>query len=345
MNDSDARSEYPDNPVVVRLWRAGRVESVHRGAWCLVDPSGEVIAGGGALEHPYFARSSIKSLQALPLLESGAAERFQFSDAELALALASHAGEPCHTETARRTLERLGLGVRHLRCGAHPPTDARAREALRARGEAPSALHNNCSGKHVGFLALAKELGVAPEEYLAPDSAGQRLVRAAIAELSGVSEAALRPGIDGCSAPTYRLPLRSLAMAFARLTHPPALSGARRQHAQRMTRVAAEFPELIGGSQRNLDTELLKASRGRLFAKIGAEAVHALGVVGAARGLAVKIDDGGARALPALVLGLLESLGLASADELARLAPLRETNLQNFAGLEVGRVEVVVNAG
>ncbi|MSR60817.1 MAG: asparaginase [Planctomycetes bacterium] len=341
MNDSAARSEYPDNPMVVRVWRAGRVESVHRGAWCLVDPGGEVLAGAGALEHPYFVRSSVKSLQALPLLESGAAERFQFSDGELALAIASHAGEPCHTETARRTLERLGLGVRHLRCGVHPPTDGRTREALRARSEAPSALHNNCSGKHVGFLALAKELGVAPAAYLAPDSAGQRLVRAAIAELSAVSESTLDPAIDGCSAPTYRLALRNLALAFARLTNPAGLPSARRAHAQRLTRVAAEHPELIGGNHRNLDTEISKATHGRLFAKIGAEAVHALGVVGGERGLALKIDDGGARALPALVLGLLEHLGLASAEELARLAPLREVRLQNFAGLEVGHVEVL----
>jgi L-asparaginase II len=333
---------YPENPVVVRVFRAGEVESVHRGAWCLVDPSGEVLAAAGASDRPTFVRSSIKSIQALPLFETGAAERFGFSDPEVALAIASHAGEPCHTEVVQGTLERLGLGVRHLRCGAHPPFDERARADLRARREAPCALHNNCSGKHASFLALARHLGVAPESYLEPGSPGQVLVRRALAELTDLPERSLVPGIDGCSAPTYRLPLRALALAFARLSNPAGLGAERRAHLERMTRVAGEWPVLIAGSSRCLDTDLLAASGGRLFAKIGAEAVHAVGVVGGGRGLAVKIDDGGARALPVLVLGLLERLGLAREEELRRLAPWRETVLRNHAGLEVGRVEPVL---
>jgi L-asparaginase II len=342
MADPSPSDGYPDNPVVVRLYRNGEVESVHRGAWCLVDPAGTVLASAGDIEHPYFARSSIKSIQALPLFESGAAERFQFSDEEVALAIASHAGEPCHTETVRRTLERLGLGVRHLRCGVHPPFDAATRDELRARREAPSPLHNNCSGKHVGFLALAKHLGVAPEAYLEPGSEGQVAVRRALSELAGVSEHELVAGIDGCSAPTYRMPLRALAGAFARMTNPDALAPARRGFAQRMTSAARAHPVLISGSNKCLDTEILQASGGRLFAKIGAEAVHAIGVVGGGRGLALKIDDGGTRALHALVFGLLEALELARAAELERLSAWRDTKLENFAGLEVGRIEAVV---
>lgn len=342
MTALSASDGYPSNPVLVRVRRAGVVESVHRGAWCLVDPAGEVLAGAGAHEHAYFARSAIKSLQALPLFESGAAERFGFREPEIALALASHAGESCHTETVRSMLERLGLGVRHLRCGVHPPSDERTRGELRAREEAPSALHHNCSGKHVGFLALAQHLGLAPETYLDPASPSQLLVRRAIAEMSGVPEEELVPGIDGCSAPTYRLSLRALATAFARLTNPAGLAPARRAIAERLVRVAGQHPVLIGGSRKNLDTDLLGASGGRLFAKIGAEAVHAIGLVGAQRGLALKVDDGGPRALPVLVLGLLTRLGLARPEELERLAPWRETVLRNFAGLEVGELEVVL---
>ena len=341
MTAPDSASAYPENPVVVRVLRAGTVESVHRGAWCLVDASGEVLAGAGHFEHACFVRSAIKTLQALPLFETGAAERFRFTDAEVALAISSHSGEACHTEVVRGTLERLGLGVRHLRCGAHPPTDEGARGELRARGEAPSALHNNCSGKHAGFLALAKHLEAPLETYLAPDSRGQTLVRAALSEVSEVPEHELVPGIDGRSAPTYRLPLRALATAFARIANPAALAPARRAHLARMTRVAAAHPELIGGTRKRIDTELLRATRGRLFPKIGAEAVHALGVVGGGRGLALKIDDGGERALPALLLGLLEALELAEPAELAQLAPWRERALYNFAGLEVGRIEPV----
>jgi L-asparaginase II len=327
---------------VVRVLRAGVVESVHRGAWCLVDPSGEVLAGAGHAEHPVFARSSVKALQALALLESGAGERFGFTDPEVALALASHSGEPCHTEAVRGTLERLGLGPSHLRCGPHAPLDEVARADLRARGEAPTALHNNCSGKHAGFLALAKHLGDAPEAYLEPASRAQALVRRTLAELTGVPERELVPGIDGCSAPTYRLPLRALATAFARLANPGQLAPERRAQVQRLTRVAGEHPVLVGGSRKRIDTDLLRATRGRVFAKIGAEAVHAMGLVGGGRGLALKIDDGGERGLSALVLGLLEGLELATPAELAELAPWRERRLLNFAGREVGRIEAVL---
>jgi len=336
-------SAFPENPVVVRVWRGRSVESVHRGAWCLVDSAGTVLDGAGAHDAPFFVRSSVKSIQALPLFESGAAERFAFRDEEVALAIASHSGEPCHTEVVHRTLERLGLGVRHLRCGAHAPTDDAAREVLRARGEPATVLHNNCSGKHAGFLALAKHLGAPAEAYLEPDSEGQRLVRAALAEIAGVPESTLVPGIDGCSAPTYRLPLSALALAFARVANPDGLGAERARHFRRMTAAAARHPVLVGGSVKRIDTELLRASGGRLFAKIGAEAVHAIGVVGGDRALAVKIDDGGARALHALVVGLLGHLGLASAAELAQLSSsLRERALKNFAGVEVGRIEPVL---
>ena len=341
MGDASA-SGYPDNPVVVRVLRGGVIESVHRGAWCLVDGDGRVLAGAGDCERGVHVRSSVKALQALALVESGAAERFGLDERELALALASHGGEPAHTAVAQSALARLGLGPEHLRCGAHAPFEARARAALAARGEAPSALHNNCSGKHAGFLALALHLGDAPERYLEPDSRAQTLVRRTLAELAGVPEHALVPALDGCSAPTYRLPLRTLASAFARLTNPDGLAPARRTAAARLTRLAASHPVLIGGSRGFLDTDLLRASGGRLFPKIGAEAVHALGVVGGGRALALKVDDGGARALPMLVVGLLEALGLARAEELARLADWRAGPLTNVAGLEVGRTEVVV---
>ncbi len=250
MTAQEPSSAYPENPVVVRVLRAGVVESVHRGAWCLVDPAGEVLAGAGHLEHPCFVRSAVKSLQALALFESGAAERYRFGDAELALASASHSGEACHTECVQATLERLGLGVRHLRCGPHPPTDEGARAELRARREAPSALHNNCSGKHAGFLALAKHLGVPLADYLQPASRGQELVRAALAEMADVPADSLVPGIDGCSAPTYRLPLRALATAFASVTiverhhekKRDAPSGSARDTAERLERRRGGVP-------------------------------------------------------------------------------------------------------
>ncbi|MAB79887.1 MAG: asparaginase [Planctomycetes bacterium] len=340
--ESRSARPYPENPVLCRIHRAGCVESVHRGAWCLTDAAGAVIAGQGEFQAPFFARSSVKSLQVLPLFETGALRRFGLDDEEVALAVASHSGEPCHTRTVRRTLDRLALSVDHLQCGVHPPNDPETRRALTLEGCDPNPLHNNCSGKHAGFLALGLHLGVVAENYLDPASAGQCLVRSAIEEMCGLPGESLSPSIDGCSAPTYRLPLNALAMAFARVANPEGLAQERREALQRITRVAARHPELIGGTVKRIDTDLLRASGGRLFAKIGAEAIHAIGIVGGDRGLAVKIDDGRVRGLHAVVIGLLEGLKLATPDELKHLERWSDPTLRNHAGQEVGRVELAV---
>jgi len=331
---------YPDNPVLVRVRRGGRVESVHRGAWCLTDSAGTALEGAGNWDEPVFARSSIKSLQVLPLLESGAAERYGFSDEELALALASHSGEPCHTRTVAATLERLGLGEGDLRCGVHPPNDPDVRFELRSHDRKPSQLHNNCSGKHTGFLALASHLSVPLESYLDPAGAGQVLVRDALHELTETPLADLVPAIDGCSAPTYRLSLRRLGMAFARITNPEGLSASRAASVRRITQAVSRNPVLIAGTHKRLDTALIQGTSGRLFPKIGAEGLYAVGVNGGDRALAVKVDDGGLRGLHAVVLGLLRRFGLAASAELAALDAWNATVLTNHAGLEVGRLEV-----
>jgi L-asparaginase II len=310
----------------------------------LVDTAGTVLDGAGHWEHPIFARSSTKALQALPLVESGAADRFSFRDDELALALASHDAEAIHTERVAALLARLGLTPAHLRCGAHPPTGSEAwRELVRAGAE-PSALHNSCSGKHAGFLALALHLGDDLERYLDPASHGQLLVRRAMEQMTGLEPARLSRAVDGCSAPTFRLPLRSLAAALARLTEPSGLPAPRRDACLRLAAAAAAWPELIGGTRKRLDTDLSRVSGGRLMAKVGAEAVYVVGERGAGRALAVKIDDGGLRGLHAVVLALLERHGFLDAHqlvELARLGDGRAGPVRNSAGLEVGRLEVV----
>jgi len=336
-----AGSALPENPVLVRLWRGGEVESQHRGSWVLVDERGQRIDGQGAVERPIFARSSVKSLQALPLIESGAAERYRFEAPDLALAIASHDAEPCHTERVAASLARLGLGEPALRCGPQAPGNARARAELAQRGERPSALHNNCSGKHVGFLALALQLGVEPERYLDPESASQRAVRQALLEMCGLESTALATAIDGCSAPTFRLPLVALATGIARVANPDELPRARRTACEALTHAAELHPELIAGSTRRLCTDLARATRGRLFPKIGAEGVYVVGARGARRGLALKIDDGAERALAPLLLHLLERFELARPAELAQLESWRERVLTNRAGLAVGHTEVL----
>jgi L-asparaginase II len=326
----------------LRVRRGAAVESIHRGAWVVVDARGAILRGAGDFEAPVYARSTIKAVQVLPLLESGGAERFGLGDEELALAMASHDGEEIHTAVAARVLRRIGVGADALRCGPQPPGNADARFRMRASGATPTALHNNCSGKHAAFLAQARHLGVPLERYLDPGEDVQRRVRRALAELAGVEADRLALATDGCSAPTFRLPLAALALAFARLSNPDELAPERRAHCERLLDAAGRHPELVGGSAGRLCTELLRATGGRLFPKVGAEAVYAIGVRGAGLGIAVAIDDGASRGLYPIVAALLEAEGLLRADELAPLARWRERRLLNRAGLEVGALEPVI---
>ncbi len=331
----------PDNPILVRRRRAARVESVHRGAWVLVDLDGRVLDGAGAVDFPVYARSSTKALQALPLIESGAADRFGFGEPELALACASHNGERRHTEVVERMLAATGSGVADLRCGAHAPNDAGAAEALRESGHEPTAIHNNCSGKHAGFLALAQQLGDEPASYLDPGSRSQALVRAAVQEMTGTADGELETAIDGCSAPTFRLPLVRLAHAFARFANPEGEEPARRAACERLARAVAHHPDLIGASRNQVCSAIARVTGGRLFPKIGAEAVYVVGVRGGERALALKMDDGSKRGLHPLLVDLLRRFDLVSAEELRALSAYEAGPLRNWAGLEVGRAEVI----
>lgn len=329
------------NPILTRVLRGGAVESVHRGAWVWVDSAGEVLEGCGDVERPVFARSSTKSLQALPFLEGGAAERFGASDEDVALALASHNAEPQHTDRVRAHLDRLGLPVDALQCGPQTPTDPEARRQLEAERTEPSGLYNNCSGKHAAFLALALHHGMDPAHYLDPEGPAQREVRAALQSMTDTPEDRLEWAVDGCSAPTFRLPLRHLATGLARVTNPEGLEKRRAEACRRMQASVAAHPELIAGKHERLCTDLARVTGGRVFPKIGAEGVYVLGIVGADRGLAVKVDDGNARGMHALVVDLLERFGHLSEEESLALEPWRGRVLRNWAGLEVGTTEVL----
>lgn len=334
---------WPLNPVQVRVLRGGLLESVHRGAWVLVDEGGSVVEASGQTLAPIFARSAVKAFQALPLIESGAAARFAYRDEELALALASHDAEHVHLKVVSGVLARLGLETAHLGCGPQMPADRAVRRELDQRGEKPSALHNNCSGKHAGFLALALHLGVPTERYLEADSAGQVLARAALTEMAGLRPEDIQVAVDGCSAPTFRLPLAGLATAFARLAAPQDLAPERRAACERMQRAVAAHPDHIAGNHRRLCTAIVRASGGRLFPKIGAEGVYAVGRTGGpgrGRGFALKMDDGQKRGLEPLVVQLLERFGWLERAEFAHLEEYRGREILNRAGRLVGATEV-----
>ncbi|MBL8861344.1 MAG: asparaginase [Planctomycetes bacterium] len=336
---------YPENPVLVRVWRGERVESQHRGAWVLCDPDGTVIDGMGSWKVPIFARSSVKCLQALPLLETGAADHFGFSDAEIALALSSHNAEALHTEAVKAVLARIGLSPGALQCGPQAPGDPDVRNALRERGEKPTGLHNNCSGKHTGFLALTCHLGADPEHYLDPESPAQRLVRRAVLEMTGLAEEQIYTAVDGCSAPTFQIPLSALAAAFARVSNPAGLAAPRRAACERMLSAVAANPIMLAGHHQRICTDIARVTRGRLFPKVGAEAVYAIGVRGQDRALAIKIDDGNYRGMHPVVVALLRRFGFATGEELAALESWEERRISDLAGHPVGRTEVVFARG
>jgi L-asparaginase II len=303
-----------------------------------------VLEAAGDWRHSVFARSALKPIQALPLLETGAAARFGLGDDELAVAVASHNGEPQHVERAASLLRRAGCRPEQLLCGPQPPGDAAARAALIRAGEKPGALHNNCSGKHAGFLALAAHLGQSLGSYLDPEGPAQGLVRRAIAEMCDCAEGGLDLAVDGCSAPTFRLPLYKLALGFARMASPEGLGTPRREACQRIAGAVARWPELIGGQRRRLCTDIARATGGALLPKFGAEAVYAIGRLGGPQGgegLAVKMDDGDTRGLHVLILALCERFGWLTEGQLSSLQSWRAGPLENWAGLPVGRVEVL----
>ncbi len=262
------------NPVLVQVTRGGVVESFHRGRAVVMEASGTVVAAWGDVEIPVFPRSAVKPLQALALIESGAAEALGVSDAEIALACASHAGEAVHTEGVSRWLERLGLGVGDLECGAQEPRDPATARALLEQGKTPSALHNNCSGKHAGFLATTRHLGLPVEGYTAPVHPVQEGWIRILAEMSGVDLSESARGTDGCSIPTVALPLTGLARAMARLANPSALPPERAAAARRITVAMVANPHLVGGRER-FDTAAIEAGRGAYIVKVGAEGVYA----------------------------------------------------------------------
>ena len=318
---------YPDNPILTFLGRGGFVESVHRGAWVATRASGDIISGVGDPQQLIFPRSASKSLQAIPLIESGAADAFGFGGQEIALALASHNGEAQHLEVVARMLAAAGLDERHLLCGPQAPR-------VGDLNQPATRLLNNCSGKHAGFLATAVHRGLDPKSYLDPKGELQKEIHLAVEELAGTPE--LTSAIDGCGAPTFRLPLASLATAIARLTSPADLAPERQRACRRITAAGAAYPDLVGGIKGRIDSDIMRVTSGRIFAKIGAEGVFVVGAVEGDVGLAIKVDDGNERGFDYYLISLLKALDLVSADEFERLTPWNDSQLRNWDGFVVG---------
>jgi L-asparaginase II len=318
------------DPVLVDVTRGALVESRHRGAVAVMDDDGGVVFQAGDIAAAVFPRSAVKALQALPLVESGAADRLGLTDAEIALACASHNGEPAHAATAEAMLRKAGRDAACLECGAHWPSLQAATLALAGSGGTATALHNNCSGKHAGFICLACDRGDEPAGYVGAEHPTMRQVTAALAEMTGTVLDARNRGTDGCSIPTYAIPLRALALAFARFGTGRRLPPARAAAAARIRAAVAANPFMVAGTGR-FDTTIMQALGARLFVKVGAEGVHCAALPELGLGIAVKCDDGAGRAAD-LVMATLAARFLG--DDVPER--LRQPVLRNWNGLEVG---------
>ena len=338
-------SQIPIAEPLVEVKRGAITESRHRGHIVVVEPDGKIVASLGSPQNVTFLRSSAKPFQALPLLVTGAADRFGFTDREVALACGSHNGEPIHTELAASMLRKIGLGSEALKCGAHEPYGAEAALELRSRGEQPNALHNNCSGKHAGMLAVAIHLGAPVENYDSPESPVQKMIADEMSRFSDVAVTDMAMGVDGCGAPIFGITVRAMALAYARLVSPVSnFDKATRDACERIVRVMSAYPELIGGTSERLDTELMRAAPGRLISKVGAEGVYTAGVLPCEEwprglGLAIKIEDGDdKRARAPVVIESLRQLEVLRDESLEAVSRYAFFPVRNRRGDVVGEV-------
>jgi L-asparaginase II len=329
------------NPVLVEATRGAIVESRHRGSVAVSDPDGKLVLSLGDVEAAVFPRSAVKALQALPLIESGAADKYGLSDAEIALACSSHSGAPIHVETARNMLAKAGRGPGDLECGAHWPLDAEAARALAASGATAGALHNNCSGKHAGFICLSCAAGVDPKAYVKRDHFAQRAVRKALGEMTSTNLEEAPSGIDGCAIPTYAVPLRALAQGFARFGSGAGLDATRAAAAKRLRAACAAHPDLVAGAGR-FDTELMSALGARAFVKTGAEGVYCGALPELGLGIAIKCDDGAGRAAEVAMMAVIMRFLPLDEAQRSKLTERPSPVIRNWNGEKVGTLRAAI---
>jgi len=319
---------------MAEVWRGGVLEGTHLGHAVICDAKGIVEAWGNP-DAVIFPRSSCKMIQALPLLETGAAAARGLTDAHLALACASHQGAHLHVDMAGRWIADLGLTEADLRCGSHEPLDHDERDRLIRAGDRPCQLHNNCSGKHSGFLTVVQHLKAGPE-YVEIDHPLQVAIRDATEEVTGETVAGW--GVDGCSAPNFATSVAGLAGAMAKFATAREGQGARADAMARLARAMATYPELVAGEGRAC-TELMRAMGGKVAIKTGAEAVFVAIVPEKGLGIALKIVDGNSRASEAAIAALLVRLGVLDAGHPATVRRLRPVQ-KNWRGIATGEIRV-----
>ncbi len=342
---SENNKEIPVAEPLVQVTRGSITESRHRGHIVAVEPDETIVAYLGGPETVSYLRSSAKPHQAIPLVASGAADRFGFDEREIALACASHSGEPIHTEVAASMLKKIGLGPEALKCGVHEPFSPTVAKELREKKAEPNILQNNCSGKHAGMLALALHLGAPTETYDEATNPVQLAIGQIVSQFSSIAIEDIAVGIDGCGVPVFGITVKAMALMYARLVAPPADYDADIKSAcARIVSAMTAHPELIGGTSDRLDTEIMRAAPGLLVSKVGAEGVYTVGILPSAEwpkglGLALKIEDGDDhRARPTVVIESLRQLGVLGDESLEAVSRYAFFPVRNRRGDVVGEV-------
>jgi len=329
---------------LVDVTRGDLVECVHLGALAIVDADGKLLHSIGDPYLVTYPRSSAKPLQVMPFVESGGFDHFGFSDRELAVMCASHCGEEFHTTSVQGILDRIGLDKSALMCGVHPPINREAAAKLAEAGEQPTTLHSNCSGKHSGMLAMARFLGVPHEGYFEAGHPVQQRIIKLLTEFTDLPAEKIALASDGCTVPTFGMPLYNFALGFARMVQPDRWSPLRQAACRRVVHAMQTFPEMVSGTDR-LDTDLMRVAKGSLICKGGAEGYMTVGVLPSAAfprgaGIAFKVIDGdvSGRARPVATIETLRQLGVLSASQLAALAKYHTTPVNNMRGAQIGEV-------
>lgn len=318
---------------VIEVVRGGVVESSHAVSIAVADAGGQTLTSVGDPTALTYYRSAAKPMQALPLVEEGVVERLGLTPEEVALCCASHEGEEAHVEGARSVLAKAGVSEEFLACGAHPPYSPSAAERLFRAGRAPERIHNNCSGKHAGMLALAKVMGWPVEGYHLAEHPLQRRMLAEIERWTGLAESDIPLGVDGCGVTCFAVPLDVMASSFARF----ASAAHRREGAATVVDAMTAHPFMVGGTDRAC-TDVMAVAEGRAFVKLGAEGVYGGGIPSQGLGFAIKVPDGGRRAVEVVLVHLLEQIGVFDSDSVARLSAHANPAVRNTRGEVVGEI-------
>ncbi|AIF50061.1 asparaginase [Pelosinus sp. UFO1] len=328
--------------VLLHYTRGGKVESVHRADVAVVDVTGKMVWEFGDGKRPMFWRSAAKPFQLLPFVEQGGVEKFKITEEEIAFMVSSHSGEAEHVALAHALLAKIGLTIEALACGPAKPMSSKMAKELMVQKQPFQVVHNACSGKHSGMLALAQMLQVAIAGYTELTHPVQQMMYQAVADSVRMQKETVETGIDGCGVPVFYLPLYNMALAYARLAKPEEGQWGQSEKSVRLIRDAMlAHPHVVAGTKR-FDTVLMNVTKGRILAKIGSEAVYCLASVPDGLGVTFKIDDGSYRAVNPAGIAILKKLDLLSSAEYQTLVEQFPPVLKNHRGDVIGTVEATI---